>query len=570
MKKLRDLTFLGLSQLFFTQLAASQITDRGPFGGRFDFGGEPVAEFFDAITYVEIQSLPDVGIFLGVLFLFYYIELNIFEQAFYRIDEAIANAIRSDNGPSYTHRWRDSGAEDHPTGVKGMALAVAFLSTNGVFGFFGYIGALTLAALGLLALILMFAGILTSPWGGDDDGSGGSSGGDGGSGGSGGSGGNGGGGSASWADVANNTNWAEVTDNLGDIANVFGGMSSSSSSGSIKEAFEFLDDHGINDLNFFQTDVLIDDLGALAGDAQNAVGANMEEVDDFEKLDERAQRFRDDVEVKLFNEIDAIAAGGAAVSIAGVAGNDFWSNYQEIKSKRPLEDQVKKMEEETQKILRSLSIGSQSFSDELDELLDATRRYALLYVFLELLPDELTSRSSKKMSKKYVKYAEENGFSNYGIGDTNHIIKSGVTVRDVDDQGLENVLNYIGVLEQGMSNVRSQFTTSVELLEEHLQLDKSEVQDAKTALNALSGTPHMLEEIADQVQSKVSPAYWPVAGAGGYNYQDCHDFMMDAKNELDNSDLQNKLAQILNEAQAEGKAVNKVLRDLQAILDRAP
>lgn len=134
-------------------IASATAQSRQPFMGslELDIGGGAVS-FFDTITFAPIDNVPQLGIFLAVLFMFYFIEKNILEQVFSAIDEAVYKAIKGE-GYNRLHR-RYSNYEEYPTGAKGIALAVAFISANGLLFVVGYFGAMLLALLGYLAVLL--------------------------------------------------------------------------------------------------------------------------------------------------------------------------------------------------------------------------------------------------------------------------------------------------------------------------------------------------------------------------------------------------------------------------------
>ena len=181
MSKISKVTYIGLFTGFVAQVVSAQsITGGGPFGGGNIDAGRIFVDAVDAITYFDVMSVPDAGIFLGILALIYAAELNIFTEAFIRIDEIIQEALGDEN--RYRSVYEDE--DEYPTGVKLMALATAYVTTNGVWGLFGYFSILLLSTFALLALIVTSWKLI--PWGssdeeGSDDGSGGDGGSDGGS-----------------------------------------------------------------------------------------------------------------------------------------------------------------------------------------------------------------------------------------------------------------------------------------------------------------------------------------------------------------------------------------------------
>lgn len=138
-------TFLALLVLVFTASAAAQ------FGT--DLGGETLADsfvnFMDAITFANIFSVAAAVQFLVVVGLFYYAELNIIEQVFLRLEDIISDVFE---GGDRLFRSDDS---QYPTGTKGLSLAIAFLSANGVTGLFGLIAGIGmgLASAGMIFIL---------------------------------------------------------------------------------------------------------------------------------------------------------------------------------------------------------------------------------------------------------------------------------------------------------------------------------------------------------------------------------------------------------------------------------
>lgn len=114
-----------------------------------ELGGDTLQEsfvnFMQTITMVEITSVATAFLFLTVVALFYFASLNIFEQVFLRLEEIIKEALGEDARSLY----RDN--DHYPTGVKGMALAVAFISANGITGL---VGLLTGIAMGLIGVAI--------------------------------------------------------------------------------------------------------------------------------------------------------------------------------------------------------------------------------------------------------------------------------------------------------------------------------------------------------------------------------------------------------------------------------
>jgi hypothetical protein len=149
--------------LFLTALvglitsATAQITEGSEvFGG--GSLGELLVGFIDAITLVSIDSTPAAAIFVALTAVFYFAEKNMFEQIFLRLEELIVDAMG--RGSTGIH-----GTDEFPTGVKGMALATAFITSNMLAGWLG-IGVLWLimpiAVIGLLIVLVVKGKIFAS------------------------------------------------------------------------------------------------------------------------------------------------------------------------------------------------------------------------------------------------------------------------------------------------------------------------------------------------------------------------------------------------------------------------
>ena len=151
------ISILTLALSGFIASTVAQITE-----GSQIFGGGSLGELFlgivDSVTLIPVDTMPVAALFLALTLVFYFAEKNLLEQVFLRLEEIILESF----GKSSTSLH---GTDEFPTGVKGMAFASAFITSNMLAALLGA-GVLWLimpiAILGLVIILIVKGKILAS------------------------------------------------------------------------------------------------------------------------------------------------------------------------------------------------------------------------------------------------------------------------------------------------------------------------------------------------------------------------------------------------------------------------
>lgn len=142
----RKLSFVSIILAQIATVTAASITEQYGAGGVDGLISGFVA-FFNAITIVEIASTQGVAIMIGVFAVFYFIELNLVESIF----NEIQGRIGSGSSGRATRLTTSEGG--YPTGTKGLAAAIAFITSQGFAFVFGLWGT---AVIGVIGFLLFF------------------------------------------------------------------------------------------------------------------------------------------------------------------------------------------------------------------------------------------------------------------------------------------------------------------------------------------------------------------------------------------------------------------------------
>ncbi len=150
--------YLGSSVLLLVPVVSGQVVQPG--AGSVGIA-DTLVEGLDAVTFYSITDIYGASIFLAVLGVVFFAELNILEQVFLQLEER----VRSDTDSSSLLYTDDES--DYPTGTTGFSFVTAYILVNSLLGVFGFYAAVSIGLLSLLTILVMHRSVFNAARGTD-------------------------------------------------------------------------------------------------------------------------------------------------------------------------------------------------------------------------------------------------------------------------------------------------------------------------------------------------------------------------------------------------------------------